>query len=98
MNDQIINTIIGQSPTIATLVFFIYFLIKEKKQTQTEQSKLEESYRNMLTEHIAVLTKIVENNNSVIAAHNDIHKEFIVAMNSFQKAMEENRQLLKPIT
>ncbi len=71
MNDQILNTLIGNSPTIAALIFFIYFLIKDTKQKEKErdtkdnqQNMIEKEFRDYVikqtTEHHNILLKNTE--------------------------------------
>jgi len=71
MNDQILNTLIGNSPTIAALIFFIYFLIKDTKQKEKErdvkdlqQNAIEKEFRDYVikqtTEHHHILIKNTE--------------------------------------
>ncbi len=71
MNDQILNTLIGNSPTIAALIFLINFLIKDTKQKEKErdtkdnqQNMIEKEFRDYVikqtTEHHNILLKNTE--------------------------------------
>ena len=69
MNTSILDTIIGNSPTIATLIMVIYLLIKDRSREQRErlqkenkQDITEKEFRDYLIKTQSQLTTIIEEN------------------------------------
>jgi len=78
------------------LIFFWKFIriwMNEKTDIMEDQNRLEELFRTEQAKTIQVLVKVIEQNNSVIAAHNEIHKEFILAMKKFQLIISNNKNV-----
>lgn len=87
--DEIIKTIIGQSPTIAALIFFIIILIKDRKETQqlniekdNLQNTLEKEFRQYLVkqnaEHHVLMSEyheLIKANQGIIKTNVEINKE-----------------------
>ncbi len=88
--DELIRIIIGNSPIIATLVFLVYFLIKDRKETirrndekDTIQNNLEKEFREYLvkqnTDHHIIMTeyhKIMITNQQIIKANTIAYEKF----------------------
>ena len=96
---DVINTIIGQSPTIAALIFFIYFLIKEKKTTSIErnnkeslQNEIEKEFRTYLIDSSNQLIKIISKNSEALNRNSKAFEKFSILFEDHSKIKNEKRQ------
>lgn len=83
MQDNFINTIIGQSPTIAALIFFIYFLIKEKRNTVNERNKKEDLQNELEKEFRAHMQNNTERYLTIIQINSEAMNRISLAMEKF---------------
>ncbi len=74
IDEQLISTIIGQSPIIAVLIFFIFLVIRDRKEViqqryekETKHDTLEKEFRQYIADNEQKLLKIVAENTSVNA-------------------------------